>query len=52
MLGKRVPRDGSDELEQGFSSKGVSIMGSSICFASDDVVERVRQRVLSEATGG
>ena len=24
-------------------------MGSSICFDSDDVVERVRQRVLAEA---
>ena len=24
-------------------------MGSSICFDSDDVVERVRQRVLTEA---
>ena len=41
-------RDGSDEFEQAFC-KGVSIMGSSICFDSDDVVERVRQRVLTEA---
>jgi len=30
-------------------SKGVSTMGSSICFDSDDAVERVRQRVLEEA---
>ena len=41
-------RDGSDEFEQTVC-KGVSIMGSSICFDSDDVVERVRQRVLTEA---
>jgi len=40
-------RDGS-EFEQALC-KGVSIMGSSICFDSDDVVDRVRQRVLTEA---
>ena len=49
MLGKRIPRGMvSDEFEQAFC-KGVPLMGSSICFESDDVVERVRRRVLTEA---
>ena len=48
-IGDARQRDGNDKFEQAHCSKGVSIMGSSICFDSDDVVERVRQRVLEEA---
>ena len=50
MLGKGIPRGmAAIEFKQAFCSEGVFIMGSNICFDSDDVVERVRQRVLTQA---